>query len=181
MSTLKIKPKKSKVKKHRGTDNFEQDMLFAVVRNFEGMKGLSPEGQGVAMSTIFDANDVVFAAFPDMSKPHGSDFAIIKGSTEEILKKPGLAARGIMMTAFAVDHRAEAELFQAIYEWRQREIDSQGKASEEMERFWACMTPAGRIKAGPGATAKEWAALMEDIAGAASLLDKVMRNMRSAN
>lgn len=179
MSTLKIKQKKPKVKGHRGTDNFEQDMLLAVVRNFEGMKGLTPDGQGVAMSMVFDAHNVVFASFPDMSKPLGSGFAVIKGSAEEILKKPGLAEKGVLMTAFAVDNSAEAELFREIYEWRQREIDSQGEASEEMQRFWACMTPAGRIKAGPGATAKEWAELMDVISGAASLLEKVMRNMRS--
>lgn len=183
MSTLKIKPKKAKKTKTpvlRGTDNFPQDMLLAGCRNHEALDGLSTAKQGVGMAKIFADNDIVFGAFPDMSKPRGVDFAIIKGSTEAVLAKPDVATRGVMMTAFIVDDREEAETFAQIYAWRQREVAAQGKASDEIRRFWERMTPKGRIESARGATVREWAELMDDMKGAASLIDQVMRKMRSA-
>lgn len=170
----------SKHKQIESQEQFAHDMLMKAWLNAEDMEGLTPKKQGVRMGKIFDSNDVVFAAFPDMSQPRGSDFAIIKGSTEELLEKPDLATRGVMMTAFMVNDRREAETFAQIYNCRRIDIRSRGRVSDEIKRFWEHMTPAGRIQAGPGTTVKEWAELVDDLRGAADLMDRVRRNMQAA-
>ncbi|MCJ2035598.1 hypothetical protein [Methylobacterium sp. J-068] len=175
------------IKHLSSTAEFAHDMLMKAYLNSEDMKGLSPKRQAVRMAKVFEANDLVFGAFPDLpdlAKPCGADFAEIKGGAEVLLRMQAEGETSFHMTAFMCNDRAEAELFAQIYAWRQREIDTQGRASDEIKRFWERMTPQGRIESaqegGLGATAEQWAALMDDLKGAARLLDQVRRNMRFA-
>ncbi|MCJ2009496.1 hypothetical protein [Methylobacterium sp. J-092] len=171
------------IKHLSSTEQFAHDMLIKAMLNHEDMNGLTPKRQAVRMAKIFEANDLVFGAFPDLpdlTKPRGVDFAEIKGGVDVLLRMQAEGKTSFHMTAFIVDDRAEAETFAQIYEWRQREIETRGRASDEIKRFWERMTPEGRIQSGRGATVKEWAQLMDDMKGAAELLDQVKRNMRFA-